>query len=291
VRFGDFLAGQSLAQRPVPQGPLPGPTRDLDQARADLEAYGYALVQDALSPEEVRALRERAIAQAEGERQAGCASIGESSQRIWNPINKGRVFHDLLLNPLVSTIVPEWLGEHFLLQGMVVSIALPGNASSIMHYDQICVQPAVPFAMGLNILWFLEDVTAANGGTIIMPASHHGEVAPADPFDTEGTVAAAGPSGTALILDSRTWHAIGHNTSGAPRYVIATYFNRSYMRTQENYALSLRPEVEAGLDERVRIMLGFRCTGSLGGVEGPMEGKMVARPEHPVGELSPRAEA
>jgi hypothetical protein len=50
--------------------------------------------------------------------------------------------------------------------------------------------------------------------------------------------------------------------------------------------LSLLPEVRAGLDERVLTMLGFRCTGSLGGVEGPVEGQFVDRPPEPIGRLA-----
>ena len=50
-----------------------------------------------------------------------------------------------------------------------------------MHVDQAYVQPAVSFQIGLNILWFLEDVSDANGGTRILPGSHGSGVAPADP--------------------------------------------------------------------------------------------------------------
>jgi ectoine hydroxylase-related dioxygenase (phytanoyl-CoA dioxygenase family)/putative sterol carrier protein len=287
VQFGDFLTG-----RPRPQNAPPGAagarlTRDWDKAQDDLDHYGYALVEGALEGEQLATLRRRSLEQAAAEREVGRASVGETSQRVWNLVNKGREFHDLLLHPLIERIVPALLGEHALLQGTAISIALPGNASGIMHYDQVCVQPRVDFPIGLNILWFLDDVAADNGGTRVMPGSHRADVAPDDLFSTENTIAAEGPAGTALLLDSRVWHAVGHNITDKPRHVVVTYFNRAFMRTQENYALSLRPEVEAELDERVRVMLGFRCTASLGGVEGPVEGKMVSRPHAPLGDLKP----
>ncbi|MDT9600491.1 phytanoyl-CoA dioxygenase family protein [Sphingosinicella rhizophila] len=285
MRFGDFLTGKPLVQAVKVVGTLPVATRDRDRAGWDLDEFGYALIDGALSQEELSRLRTRVLEQAAGERAAGKASIGESSQRIWNLINKGRAFHDLLLNPLIDAVVPERLGSHALLYGYVAQIALPGNVPSILHYDQICVQPKVPFPMGLNILWFLDEVSEANGGTRIVPGSHRADMAPDDPFATEGTIAAEGKAGTALLLDSRVWHSVGNNVTDNPRHVLASFFVRSYMRTQENYALSILPEVFETLDDKVRIMLGFRCTGSLGGVEGPMEGKMVRRPDSPVGAL------
>jgi hypothetical protein len=61
------------------------------------------------------------------------------------------------------------------------------------------------------------------------------------------------------------------------------------MRAGENYFLALKPGLEDTFDEKVRIMLGYRCTGSLGAVEGPVEGKMNVRLTDPVGELGPVA--
>jgi ectoine hydroxylase-related dioxygenase (phytanoyl-CoA dioxygenase family)/putative sterol carrier protein len=289
VALFDHLAGRSYKPRTDSDRPLPAPTTDWAKAKEDLAVHGYALVKDALSPEQLKAVRERVVEQAAGELDAGCAVIGEATHRIWNLINKGRVFHDLLLHPVFEYFVPEYLGEHALMPSFSANIALPGNTSSIMHYDQISLHHKIGFPIGLNFLFFLDDVSDANGGTRLMPGSHREPIMPADPYDVSGTVAAAGPAGTVLLLDSRVWHSVGHNTTDKPRHVIVLNFQRSYIRSQENYFLSLLPEVEATLDERVRVMLGFRCTGSLGAVEGPIEGKMNGRIDNPVGELKPSA--
>ena len=47
---------------------LPRPTTDLDQLKADLDEHGYCIVADALSPDEVTALRTRITEQAAAER-------------------------------------------------------------------------------------------------------------------------------------------------------------------------------------------------------------------------------
>lgn len=44
-----------------------------------------------------------------------------------------------------------------------------------LHTDQVAIQsPIKKVAFGLNIMWYLEDVTDANGGTRVFPASHLG---------------------------------------------------------------------------------------------------------------------
>lgn len=288
VRFGDALANRVSDQSFRTNRPLPTPTRDLQRAREDLETFGYALVEGAMPPEQVREVRARIVEQAAAEREFGVAHLGEATQTVWSLLNKGEIFHKVLHNPLIDAFVPDVLDDYAVLTGIVSQIAMPGNTSSTMHFDQTYVQPDVRhFPIGLNFLWFLDDVSEANGGTRLMPGSHTHNVAPADPFDIEGTVAAEGPAGTCLILDSRVWHSVGPNRTDRKRHLLVTYFNRSFMRTQENYFLSLRPEVEANLDERVRVMCGFRCTGSLGAVEGPVEGAINRRLENPVGELYP----
>lgn len=289
IALCDHLAGRTVRQRLGGAPALPAPTRDWDRARQDLAEFGYALVEGALSPAEVDALRRRTVEQAAGEVEAGVATISSAAQHLWTLLNKGQIYHDLLLNPVIDAFVPELLGDHFILNSITGSIGLPGNSSSTMHIDQSNVQPPIrQIAFGLNVLWFLDDVSAANGGTRLMPGSHVQDIAPLDPFDISDTVAAEGPAGTALLLDSRVWHCVGPNSTDRRRHVLVTYFNRYFMRAHENHFLSLRAEVEANLHEKVRVMCGFRCTGSVGGVEGPIEGQMNRRLEAPVGTLSPR---
>lgn len=156
-----------------------------------------------------------------------------------------------------------------------------------LHTDQIAVQPPLrDIAFGLNILWFLEDFSEENGGTRIFPASHLGAIAPEDIFSIDGTLAAEGTAGTALITDSRIWHATGPNSATTgERPAILMFFMRSFIRQQENNFLSLRKDVEAKLSDRQKKLLGFITTGALGGIEGEVrEGIFVERKEDCVGE-------
>lgn len=271
---------------------LPQPTDNLDQVMKDISEFGYGLVKNALSPEQVTTLKKAIKEQAAGERAAGVAAKdggpNAPNQRIWTLINKGQEFVDLLEHPLIDDVVPELLGEHALLHSYSANIARPGNVPMQLHTDQVAIQPPIrDIAFGLNIMWFLEDVTADNGGTRVFPGSHIGHVAPDDLFDIKGTVAAEGPAGTALVFESRLWHCTGPNIQKTgERPVILMFFMRSFIRQQENNFLSLRADVEASLSDRIKRLLGFCTTGALGGVEGEVrEGLMVKKLKDPVGPL------
>lgn len=291
VKFADFLCPEVPVHPQMPQNSrLPIPTEDLDQVLADISEFGYGLVKNALSPEQVKTLKSAVHQQARGESDAGVAKKdggpNAPNQRIWTLVNKGQEFHDLLEHPLIDEVVPSLLGEHALLHSYSANIARPGSVPMMLHTDQVAIQPPLRnIFYGLNIAWFLTDVTRENGGTRVFPGSHIGNVAPDDPFNIDGTIAAEGPAGTALVFESRLWHATGPNEmSTGERPVILMFFMRSFVRQQENNFLSIRPEVEATMSDRTRKLLGYCTTGALGGVEGAVqEGIFVERLKNPIG--------
>jgi len=292
IKFADLLCpvNPSNPKHYQPGMRLPQPTEDLEQVKRDIREFGYGLVKNALTPEEVAILKKAVQQQAAGERKAGVANMDGGphgpNQRIWTLVNKGQEFLDLLEHPLIDEIIPEFLGEQALIHSYSANIVRPGNIPMQLHTDQVAIQPPIrDINFGLNILWFLEDVTEENGGTRVYPGSHIGAVAPDDIFDITGTVAAEGPSGTALCIDSRLWHCTGPNRAkSGERPAILMFFMRSFIRQQENNFLSIRPEVEAKLTDRVKAFLGYRTTGALGGVEGEVrEGIFVKKVENPVG--------
>jgi hypothetical protein len=118
-----------------------------------------------------------------------------------------------------------------------------------------------------------------------MPGSHKEEFAPDDPYDPYDCVAAEGPAGTCMVFSSLIWHATGPNTlAGSERPVVIAFFMRPYIRSQENFFLSLHAEAEKNLTDRVKGFLGFRSSGSVGGVQGlTKDGALVSKVENPVG--------
>lgn len=271
----------------MPDLQLPPITTDLEQAKRDLDEYGLALLGDALSPDRLAAARARLIEQAQGERETGNAYRDGSrdprrppagpNQRVWNLINKGEIFREIAVAPHMLQLARHVLGDDILLSSMTANIANQGGALQAIHTDQDYIPLDTPYPMVCDVAWMLVDFTEDNGATLVAPGSHRwrripkrGEVVPMVP--------ATGPAGTALIFDGRLWHGAGANRTSRSRYAMFSYFCRSFVRQQENFALSIAPGVIAQCSPELLALLGFQVWHTLGMVEGTLHGTINPRP-------------
>ena len=286
--MGDEQVSQSVqvAERPGPaeRPELPALSADLDVARENLARRGYALIKDALTPEQVRAYRERLLSQGAGEAAAGIGHFDNGelklNQRVWNLVNKGQIFRDLLFHPVLRELLPELLGEDYMLSSFTANIAAPGGEPQPLHSDQGYAPRSTPFRVVVNTAWMLEDHSDENGGTRLVPGSHLWPELPADKPDAE-SIAATGPAGTMLMFDGRIWHGTGMNRSKRKRHLLLGYFCRPWIRTQENFTLSLLDEVYESASPELLALLGFKTYGTLGNVNGVIRanGSLIERRE------------
>ncbi|KAK2051140.1 phytanoyl-CoA dioxygenase [Colletotrichum caudatum] len=231
----------------VDPGALPKPTEDVAQLKRDLTKWGYAICGNALSAEQVQVIRTAVEEQAEAERLVGVGHLDtahksagdQPNQRVWNLPNKGDEFLDLLNHPLIDAIMPWFLGGNFNLFTMSANIARPGTSGIYMHRDQMVMAPdTTAHAYVLNTMWYLTDVSDEKGATRVYPGSHLMNVLP-DINHVGTSIPMAAPAGSCVLLDSRTWHSTGVNTTSEMRPVI------------------LHDEVKAKLSERQRALLGL----------------------------------
>jgi ectoine hydroxylase-related dioxygenase (phytanoyl-CoA dioxygenase family) len=244
-------------------------TSDLTAARADLAEHGYCVIEGVLGADRLAATRARLAEVAAAEIADGTDYVYEdgANQRVWTLLNKGPEFVDLALDPTVGGLMAELLGPVFLLSNLDANIAGPGGKPMFIHADQSFVPPPWPLAMVANAMWMLDDFTPTNGATRIVPGSHllgHGP----DYSAVTETVPVTGPAGSVMVFDGRLWHQTGANTTaGERRHGILAYYCRPFMRTQENWFLSLeRAVLEA--EPRLRALVGYDLYLSLGMIDG-----------------------
>ncbi|KAK1975217.1 phytanoyl-CoA dioxygenase [Colletotrichum cereale] len=262
---------------PADPDALPRPTEDVARLKSDLAQWGYAICANALSAEQVRILRTAVEEQAEAERLVGVGHMDKAhkgegdqpNQRVWNLPNKGDEFLDLLNHPLIDAVAPWFLGGNFSLFTMSANIARRGTSGIYMHRDQMVMSPdTTAHAYVLNAMWYLTDVSDEKGATRVYPGSHVMNVLPADMNHVGTSIPAAAPAGSCVLLDSRTWHSTGVNTTDEARPVILQSFCRFFVRQIENYQAILSDEVKARLSERQRALLGLPSLGPAGKGQG-----------------------
>jgi ectoine hydroxylase-related dioxygenase (phytanoyl-CoA dioxygenase family) len=274
-----------------------------------LDEQGYCIVRDVLSKSEVEAVRGRLVEQAAGERARGVSTHdgGESrpNQRVWMLPNKGKIFRDLMLHPVIDPLMSHLLGPDYLLSSFTANIAHPGGEPMVLHTDQGYAGFWTPVPIVANIAWMLDDFTDDNGGTRIIPGSHvdqaytprSSQFAPADSRypAQEDTIAAEGRAGDILCFDGRIWHGTGANQSNRPRHALLSYHCRPFVRQQENFVMGLDPEIRKQERPALLARLGFGIWAGLGRVESPRPATPLYVNPLPVGPLaadgSPRNES
>ncbi|KAI3317742.1 hypothetical protein HD806DRAFT_540930 [Xylariaceae sp. AK1471] len=152
--------------------------------------FGYSLVKNSLTLQEVTILRKAVTQQPAGKTAAG----------VYVLTNKGD-FLDLLDHPLIDEMIPWLLSDLAHIRTYFVNITQPGNVPMQLHTNQVATQPPIrDVAFGMNIMWFLTDITEKIGETRIYPGLYRGNVAPEDMFNVLGSVAAEGSAGMALVF-------------------------------------------------------------------------------------------
>ncbi|HMC80605.1 MAG TPA: phytanoyl-CoA dioxygenase family protein [Acidimicrobiia bacterium] len=255
-------------------------TNDQDRARADLATHGYCLIEGALAPDRVAAIRNRLDELCQSEIADGTDYVyeGGSNQRVWNLLNKGGVFEELAQEPLVLGLVEHLLDFGFLLSNIDANAAGPGGSPMFLHADQSFVPPPwPPYPLVANAMWMIDDFTPDNGATRIVPGSHllgRGPDYGTGEAVTAETVPVCAPAGTAMVFEGRLWHQTGANTTADQRrFGILAYYCRPFMRQQENFFVSLRPDVLERATPRLRQLLGWEHYFSLGMIDGmPRQG-------------------
>jgi len=296
IKFCDALVGRYPANKLQTASPLPTPTSDLALAKSQIKEFGYAIIKDALPRDQLERVRRRLWEQADAEREKGVATLDggelgspvQPNQRVWCLQNKGPEFIELLEHPFVDAFVPEFLDDYYLLSTYQANIVGPGGKTMYPHTDTADIP--VNFTTGLNLVWFLDDVVAANGGTRVLPGSHRCDVGLEDIFSTDETIPVEGPAGSAFFFDQSLWHGTGANMTTGYRPIIITQFIRYWLRPVDNLTISLSDEVYANVSDRIRTMCGYRITNMRGTAEGQpqdKEGYIVSRHFQRIGVLRP----
>jgi ectoine hydroxylase-related dioxygenase (phytanoyl-CoA dioxygenase family) len=278
---------------------IPPITANVAEAKQHLIQYGLARLGGVLSPQEIVAARERLAEQAEAEREMGCSEHDCSpdpktpntgpNQRVRNLINKGEIFRQIAVKPRLLELVRSLLGQHVLLSSYSANIACKDGVRMFMHSDQFYLGP-MPTVMASAVVWMLEDFTEENGATLVVPGSHRW-MSPADVDQKamESPIPAVGPAGTIVMMDGRLVHCTGANTTDRPRPGLITYFTKPFLRQEENFALSLSPQVMQQSSKELLGLLGFKTWVGLGGIDGSKHSApLTSRPTKFSGEWRPR---
>jgi ectoine hydroxylase-related dioxygenase (phytanoyl-CoA dioxygenase family) len=165
------------------------------------------------------------------------------------------------------------------------NVISPGESRQFIHHDKSHYTYALPEELEpeLATIWALQDFTAENGATLLVPGSHAWDRARRDKLfgtdlglESPLVMQAVMPKGSCLVYSSSTLHAGGDNTSSDDvRWGLRLAYNLAFLRQEENQYMSVPSDVARELPDALQALLGYDTLGALGYVEGAKHPKAV----------------
>lgn len=203
---------------------------------------------------------------------------GHSTKRLGTLFSKSDIFQKMALVPSILKVM-----DKFLLSGctqyqinltQAISIG-PREIKQIMHQDD----PMFPFLhpgqeVMINCMWAIDDFTAENGATVLVPGSHkwpraqslnlNNENLPPQ-WITQGVM----KKGSVLIYLGSLFHSGGANRTSNRRCGAVISYSLGWLRQAENSYLGYTVEEIRQMPEKLQRLLGyFVHQPNLGSVNG-----------------------
>jgi hypothetical protein len=181
---------------------------------------------------------------------------GFRTNRVYGLLAKAPSEAALVLHPRVLALLDALLLPNHLLSGNLVINLLAGETAQQVHFDDGFYRIARPRRpVSISTVWAIDDFTADNGATEVIPGSHRwGEDAPAT--DDPRLVPVEMPAGSVVVFSGTLWHRGGANRTARPRLAISPQYCEPWARQQENMILSVG-RAAASLPARAQELLGY----------------------------------
>ena len=232
--------------------------------RRQLDENGYVLLENFMGTDLLQELRTRIgeLFVEEGDRAGHEFKTEEHARRLANLVDKGEVFRRAITLPAVLEHVRHVLGPDIKLSSLNARSADPNtDVGQPLHVDMA----AIPDEKGYwvcNTVWMLDDFTAENGPTRMVPGSHKWGKRPQDvledPFKPyPGEVLLTGKAGSIAVMNAHLWHAGTANRTASPRLAMHGFYCRRDKPQQQYQKQLLRLETQASLTPELRDILAL----------------------------------
>lgn len=233
-----------------------GATIDPAVADADLAAMmrdGYVVLPDLLSAAQLDQIR--AAVDPMLNRHGRNGFEGRATQRVYSVLNKTAACDVIADHPRVLALLDRMFLPNYLLSMLQVINILPGEQAQMLHTDDgFYPLPRPRAALGAATIWAIDDFTADNGATDIVPGSHRwGDRMPEDAERAPVMMRA----GSCVFFPGTLWHGGGANRTDRPRLAVTAQYCEPWLRPQEAFTLSMTRDTVCRVSEDIRRMLGY----------------------------------
>jgi hypothetical protein len=226
-----------------------------------LDEDGYLALPGLMPPDLLAALRRRIdeLFETEGAHAGGEFKQEPGARRLANLVNKGEIFEQAIVNPVVLECARRVLGPRFKLSSLNARSTNPhSDADQPLHADSGAIADELGYSV-FNSIWLLDDFTPENGATRMVPGSHRWRRLPEPEFYAPHPAQqlVLGRAGDVVVMNAHMWHGGTANRTGAPRRAMHAYYTRFDQPQQQYQKRWLSLEVQSRLSEEARRILAL----------------------------------
>lgn len=233
---------------------------------------GYVIIESLLSSDQMQQIRAAAD---ECLGPTGRNSFeGKLTQRVYDVFSRTRAVDALAEHPRVMALLDRILLPNYLLsQAQIINI-MPGSEPQLLHHDDGAYPiPRPRKALGAATIWAINDFTAENGSTVVVPGSHtwddHRKPTADEP------IPCVMPAGSVVIFLGTLWHGGGRNVSPRSRLAVTCQYCEPWLRQQENFMAEIPIPIAETLSEDLLRMIGYSVLPPFFGMVNGMHPKRL----------------
>jgi ectoine hydroxylase-related dioxygenase (phytanoyl-CoA dioxygenase family) len=265
----------------------------LTTAIGEITTQGYTVIDDFLQPAQLKSVK-ALLARINGQFLGRNNFEGGKTERIYSLLAYDKVIQDIVEDARIMAICEAFLEDNFLLTTSQSICIHPGETPQPWHADDVFYSIPRPRPMvGLSTVIAIDDFSAENGGTEIVPGSHlwsdekiggdyregdnERDSAFAERMASQ-SIALEMPAGACVVFAGNTLHRGGENKSNGPRQALSNQYCQPWARTIENFFLSVPRELVREMSPKLHSLLGYS-------VLSPFMGQVSG--SHPLKTLEP----
>ena len=246
--------------------------KPLSQATSELQSQGYSLVHDFLKPRQLATIN-RLFDELLGGYSGRNNFEGNHTERIYTLVARHKIFQDIVEDPHILALCDQFLLPNYLLTASQAIVIGPNESPQPWHFDDAFYRIPRPRPMvSLSTIVAIEDFSANNGGTQIIPGSHlwgdqqleevylgnnSNEDSTAVDHLAPGALTVEMPAGSCLVFTGTLLHRGGGNSGAGTRRALSNQYCEPWARTQENFFLGIPPAEVAQMSTAVQSLLGY----------------------------------
>ena len=252
---GNYAANNSGKRKAITS--RPGIDKDYVASLLEqLDLNGYVIIENLISPEMAASVKNDMLPFMEYDGRNDFE--GYKTRRMYSVIERSFSCNPLVDHPLIMSLLDNTLMQPYLLSQMQAINVYPGEVRQPLHHDDSFYpipRPRPP--LGAATIWAIDDFTAENGATMILPKSHLWDNKDPAEIDPKDLIPAVMPAGSVIYFYGTTWHCAGANNSNKERMAVTAQYCEPWARTQENFTLSIAKERVKQCSNEIQSMLGY----------------------------------